>query len=241
MIAIIPARGGSKGIPRKNIKLFAGKPLLAWTVEAARASGVFDHILLSTDDEEIADVGRRCGVETPVRRPAELARDDTPTAPVARHALEWLAARSGRRPGAVMVLEPTAPARQPRHLREAAALLARDGVDSVVSVSLVPHHYVREKQLALRPDGTLIGLEGRPPEEMTHRRQDLPVVYAFNGALFGCRASLLLRDPPTLWGDRVVGYVMERRYSVDLDTPDDWAIAEAVVRHLQAGELAEVR
>jgi len=236
VLGVIPARGASKGIPRKNARELLGRPLVAWTIETARASGVLDELVLSTDDEEIAAVSRPCGLEVPFLRPADLASDETPTAPVVRHALEWLRRHRDAEFDLVVVLEPTSPARRPRHVREAVELLASSGADSVASVSPVPHHYAAEKQLRLGPDGALEGLDGRPAAAMTHRRQDLPACYAFDGLVFACRSALCLREPPTLWGERVLGYVVEPRYAIDLDRPEDWAAAEVRLAEIVAEE-----
>ena len=226
ILAVIPARGGSRGIPRKNVKPFAGKPLLAWTVEAAQDSGVFARIILSTEDEEIAHIGKRYGAEVPFLRPPELAQDATPTAPVIQHAVEWLKDHEAWQPEVVMVLEPTSPCRRPFHLQEAARLLSTGRADSLASVSAVPHHYVPDKLLTVQADGTLSGLNGVPIQDMIHRRQDLAIYYAFNGLVFACRTDLVLRDPPSLWGQHVQAYVVDSKYSVDLDRPQDWAAAE---------------
>lgn len=232
LLAVIPARGGSKGIPRKNIKGFLGKPLLAWTIESARDSGVYARIILSTEDEEVAQAGKRHGAEVPFLRPSELAQDATPTAPVIRHALEWLQRHDGWSPDAVMVLEPTSPGRRPFHLREAARLLQERDADSVASVSELPHHYAPAKALRLRDDGTIAGIDGTPVRTMIHRRQELPATYAFNGVLFACKRALVLQDPPTLWGEKVLAYVVDRKYSFDLDWPEDWPAAEARFQQL---------
>lgn len=229
-LAVVPARGGSKGIPRKNVRPFLGRPLIAWTIEAGLESGV--RVVVSTDDEEIADVARSCGAEVPFMRPAELAGDDVPTAPVVRHALE----QAGGSPEHVLVLEPTAPARRARHVREAIELLDLTGSDSVAGVSEVPYHHTAEKQLRLGGDGSLASLDGRAVSAMHHRRQDVEPTYAFNGLVWGCRREVLLREPPTLWGDRVVGYVVDPRYAIDLDRPEDWTAAEVRVRELLAEE-----
>jgi len=230
-LLVIPARGDSRGIPRKNARPFLGRPLIAWTIDAARDSGVAARILLSTEDEEIAELARAEGAEV-VERPAELARDETPTAPVVKHALE----RSGAQGGLVLVLEPTSPGRRPEHVREAVELLASSEADSVASVCEVPHHQVAEKQLRLGEDGLLSGLDGGHIRSMTHRRQDLPVRYAFDGLIFGCRTELIRRDDPTLWGEQVAGLRVHHRYSIDLDRPEDWAPAEARMRELLAEE-----
>ena len=109
ILGIIPARGGSKSVPRKNIKDLGGKPLIAWTIEAAKASGVFDRLILTTDDEEIAEVGKKWGAEVAFMRPAELAQDTTPTLPVLQHAVKWLEDNDGSKPDAGMILQPTTP------------------------------------------------------------------------------------------------------------------------------------
>ncbi|MBI2055590.1 MAG: acylneuraminate cytidylyltransferase family protein, partial [Candidatus Sungbacteria bacterium] len=127
ILGIIPARGGSKSIPRKNIKELGGKPLIAWTIEAAKKSGVFDRIILTTDDSEIAEVGREWGVEVPFMRPNELAEDHTPTLPVIQHTLAWLEDNESYEPDAVMILQPTTPFRQPHHIQEAVQLFRQSG------------------------------------------------------------------------------------------------------------------
>lgn len=225
MLAVIPARGGSKGIPRKNARPFLGKPLVLWAVEAARNSGAFEHVVVSTEDEEIAGIARAAGADV-LERPAELAGDEIGTAPVLRHALDALGGEL------VFAVEPTSPARRPFHLREAAELLRGSDADSIASVSEIPHHFVPEKALRLGDDGTLAGADGAPVASMTHRRQELEPRYAFDGIVFGCRAELLRRDPPTIWGERVLGYLVEPRYATDLDRPEDWPLAEARVKSL---------
>ena len=227
LLALIPARGGSKGISRKNARPFRGKPLVVWAIEAALASGVCDRVVVSTDDDEIEGLARAAGADV-VRRPPEVAADEVSTAEVARHALDSL----GERPDHVLVLEPTSPARSPDHVREAAALLMRGQAESIASVSEVPHHYVPSKALQLGEDGTIAGVDGTSVARMTHRRQDLETAYAFNGIVFGCRGELLRRDPPTLWGDRVAAQVLDARYAIDLDRPEDWAPAETRVEEL---------
>ncbi len=229
IVALIPARAGSKGIPGKNVRPFLGRPLLVWTVETALASGVFDAVILSTDSPSIAALGREAGAEAPFLRPAELARDDAPTAPVARHALDFLVGR-GQRPTHVFILEPTSPGRRPGHIRQAAELLLSGSCDTVASIGEVPHHHAPVKQLRLTPDGRVAGLDGTHPRDMIHRRQDLPTSYAFDGLIFACRAECLWRNPPTLWGERVAGMPVDPRYCADLDRPEDWAWAEAKLR-----------
>ncbi len=240
-LAVIPARGGSKGIPRKNIKPFLGKPLLAWTIETAKASGVFSRIVVSTDDQEIAQVASRHGAEAPFLRPAALAYDASPTDAAIAHAVRWLKEHREPVPPMVMVLEPTSPGRRPWHVREAVALLAREHIDSVASISEAPHHYAASKLLQRRDDGTILGIDGTPVRRMVHRRQNLSPSYAFNGVVFACRTDLLLQDPPTLWGDRVLGYLVDQKYNLELDCPEDWEIAEHRFRRLLQEETDEPR
>ena len=135
-------------------------------------------------------------------------------------------------PDFVMVLEPTSPARQAFHIREAATLLQSSGADSLASVSEIPHHYIPPKALQLQSDGTLTGMDGTPVREMVHRRQDLPTYYAFNGLIFACTAGVILRDPPTLWGQKVAAYLVDLKYSLDIDGPEDWSFAERRFRQL---------
>jgi CMP-N-acetylneuraminic acid synthetase len=231
-LAVIPARDGSKSIPRKNTRDFLGKPLLAWTIETARVSGVFARVILSTEDQEIAEIGKAYGAQVPFRRPADLAQDTTPTAPVIRHTVEWLRDNEGWSPEYVMILEATSPSRRVFHIREGAELLRTSGADSVASVSVVPHHYNPLKILRRADDGAITGIQGAPIREMIHRRQDLPTYHAFNGLIFSCRERVLQADPPTLWGERVVGYVVDEKYNLDIDTPADWAVSEWRMRKI---------
>ncbi|MDA2918674.1 acylneuraminate cytidylyltransferase family protein [Desulfobacterota bacterium AH_259_B03_O07] len=238
-LAVIPARGGSKSIPQKNIKEFLGKPLLAWTIEIARESDVFERVILSTDDEKIAQIGRAYGAEVPFLRPRELAEDTTPTAPVVRHALEWLRNHEGWTPDFVIVLEPTSPGRRAFHIRDAVSLVQKSGADSVASISDVPHHYVPPKVLQLHDDRTITGIDGTHLGDMIHHRQDLPVYYAFNGLIFGCKIDVLSIDPLTLWGEKVVAYLVDQKYNIDIDNPEDWVIAEARMRNILKEKKAQ--
>src|SRR4051812_41980936 len=133
VLGLVPARGGSKGVPGKNIRPLAGRPLLEYTARVAQASGVIDRLVLSTDSSDIGDVGRRAGLEVPFLRPAALAADDTPMLPVVRHALDALAER-GWTPEILVILQPTSPLRRAEHIRDAVTMLREREADSVVSV-----------------------------------------------------------------------------------------------------------
>ena len=140
ILGVITARGGSKGIPGKNLKLLGGKPLLAYTLESAEESAVFDRVILSTDDAEIAAAARARGCEVPFMRPADLAQDETPHLPVMQHAVDWLRENEHYRPDVVMILQPTSPLRRAADIRHAIQLLTETGADSVLTVSAVSAH-----------------------------------------------------------------------------------------------------
>ena len=232
IFGIITARGGSKGIPGKNIKELAGKPLIAYTIEAANTSGVFDRIILSTDDEKIADVAREYGCEVPFMRPAELAADTTPHISVLQHAVSWLKEHERYTPDAVMILQPTAPLRTATHIREAAVLFKKSGADSVVSVSEVPGHFHPRWQFTIDDNDKMAIVTGEPFSQIVRRRQDLPhKTYARNGAIY-CFKTELLYDPagPNFYGNHVAAYVMKPEESVNIDTMADWKEAERILK-----------
>src|SRR3989344_1610132 len=185
VLGVITARGGSKSIPRKNIKDLAGKPLIAYTIEAAHKSGVFDRVILSTDDQEIADVAKRFGCEVPFMRPAELAEDTTPHLPVMQHAVRWLKENQGYESDYVAILQPTAPLRQSFHFKEALELLKRLEADSVVSVIEIPGHFhpLWAMKINKHSLGTLY-VSDEPFRKRPKRRQDLAKAYAPSGSLY---------------------------------------------------------
>lgn len=224
------ARGGSKGIPRKNIREVAGKPLLAWTLEAASSSSLVNRIILSTDDEEMATTGRTWGAEVPFIRPDELARDDSPHLPVVRHAVEWLEEHEGYRPDAVALLQPTSPLREARDIDGAIRLLEEKGADSVVAVAESPVHPYQ--MYGLTEEGRLV--EVGPRREGYVRRQDVPPVYAVNGAMYLVRRDVL-ETAETFVAGSCYGYVMPRSRSLDVDEPWELRLASLLL-----GEGAEI-
>jgi len=225
VLAIIPARGGSKSIPKKNIKLFAGKPLIAWSIDVALKSGIVDKLIVSTDDDKIADVSRQFGAEVPFTRPVELAQDNSPTLPVLQHTVSFLK-EQGYCPDYVLLLEPTSPCRQPFHLQEAVEILENTGADSVVALGEVPKHFNPSWQYNIDADKKLSLFTGGSIKNIIRRRQELPYTYFRNGAFYFFKTELLFADEPSLYGDDVRGYVIEDKYSVDIDTPEDWLAAE---------------
>lgn len=230
VLGIITARGGSKGVPGKNLKLLAGKPLLAYTVEAALACRSLDRVILSTEDEAIAAAGRALGCEVPFIRPAELSRDDTPHLPVIQHAADWMRQQAGYQPDAVMVLQPTSPLRSAADIDAAVALLESTGADSVLSVSEVPPHAHPMRTLRLDAAGrAVLFATGQPVRHRINRRQDLPEAWVMNGAIYACRAKELFAAEPSLYGDAVVAYRMPAERSISIDDMDDWAAAERLL------------
>lgn len=216
ILGLIPARGGSKGIPRKNVVDLGGRPLIAWTIRAALQAQCVSRVLVSTDDEEIAATARDHGADVPFLRPAELANDVAPALPVIAHALAY-ADSQGWSVDAVAYLQPTSPFRTAADIDAAAALLAQG--DTVVSVLTVPHNMLPSSLMRQRADGRLEFAV--PPEQVKLRRQDKEqLLYARNGP-----AILLVRravvEAGKLYGESIMPYVMPWRRSLDIDTPDD--------------------
>jgi CMP-N-acetylneuraminic acid synthetase len=225
VLGVIPARGGSKGVPRKNLALLGGRPLLTYTCDAARRSRELTRVVLSTDDEEISEVGRRCSVEVPFHRPADLALDDTPMLAVLQHAVGVLDEREGYRADVVVLLQPTSPLRQPEHIDAVVRLLRQTGADSVVSVVEVPHQFNPVSVLRLE-DARLVPYASGPT--MT-RRQDKPLVYARNGpAVLSARRSVVM-EQNSLYGNDCRPFVMSPEDSLDVDGVWDLELIELVL------------
>jgi CMP-N,N'-diacetyllegionaminic acid synthase len=232
ILGLIPARGGSKGIPGKNIYPIAGRPLLAYTADAALGSSRLSRVILSTDDDKIAAVGREYGVEVPFKRPAELAEDNTPSIVVAQHAQRWLAENEGWQADIIMLLQPTSPLRKTRHIDEALEIMLSTGSDTVVSVVSVPHHFSPYKVMELR-DGYLDNFwkDALPFDQFN--RHKLPPLYARNGPAVLASRAAVIRDTDSFYGRRTSPYIMSEEESYDIDTPFDlrlveWLLTEAV-------------
>ena len=228
ILGLIPARGGSKSIPRKNIAPLAGRPMLAYTCEAALGSKLITRVVLSTDDTEIAQVGRDCGVEVPFLRPAELARDDTPSLAVAQHAVRWLIEHEAWSPDVLVVLQPTSPLRRARHLDESLELMAQAGADTVVSVVEVPHSFSPYGIMRVR-DGWLEDFWTEPLPFDRFRRQNLPVLYARNGPAVLATQVRVLIEQQSFYGKTIAPYIMTEEESVDIDTLFDLRLAEWLI------------
>jgi len=221
VLGIVPARGGSKGVPGKNVRLLAGRTLLDYTARAARESGVIDRLVLSTDSAEIASAGRAVGLEVPFMRPAGLAADDTPMLPVLQHVVEGLGS-AGWTPELIVLLQPTSPLRRAQHVRDAVTLLRESNADSVVTVVEVPRH--------LSPDYVMAIDGGRlrpflPEGARVMRRQDARPAYSREGTIYAFWRRTLERFG-SIYGEDCRPLLIDARESLSIDSPDDWDAAE---------------
>lgn len=228
-VAIIPARGGSKRIPRKNIREFAGKPMIAWSIETARASGCFDRVIVSTDDEEIAEVARQWGAEAPFVRPAALADDHTGTIPVIAHAIEWLSEHD-ETPDQVCCVYATAPFVQPEDLRRGLEVLQSRDVDYAFSVT--SYAFPIQRALRITDDGHVTMFQ---PEHFATRSQDLEEAWHDAGQFYWGRAEAWRTGTP-VFSEHAVPVTLPRHRVQDIDTPEDWERAEWLFRARQAQE-----
>lgn len=226
VLGIIPARGGSRGVPRKNLALLAGRPLLAYTFDAVRHSRCLTRTVLSTEDVEIAEYGRSCGIEVPFVRPLNLATDDTPALPVLQHVIVELES-TGFRPDVVVILQPTSPLRRAEHIDAAVQLLVSSGADSVVTVVEVPHQFNPVSVMRIDCGRLVPFLEGHGTT--IFRRQDKPRVYARNGAaVYAVKRDVVMAGE--LFGRDSRPLEMSFADSLDIDRPEDLVIGEALLR-----------
>lgn len=221
VLGIVPARGGSKGLPGKNLKLLAGRPLLEYTARAARASGVIDRTILSTDSPDIAEAGRRAGLEVPFTRPAALALDETPMFAVIEHALREIEA-GGARPDVVVLLQPTSPLRRPSHIQDAVRLLRETGADSVVTVVEVPRHLSPDYVMRIE-NGVLRPF--LPEGERVTRRQDARPAYSREGTVYAFRRTTVERFG-NIYGEDCRPLIIDPADSLSIDSAADWEAAE---------------
>jgi CMP-N,N'-diacetyllegionaminic acid synthase len=230
ILGVIPARGGSKGVRRKNVRMLAGKPLIHYTVEAAQQSRVLSRIVVSTDDAKITSLceGWDCEV---LQRPADLAQDDTPMVPVMQHVIHSLWDKQDYVAEITVILQPTAPLRQSVHIDEAIALLQESGAGSVVSVSAVPGHYHPHWQFSIANEGELKLLSGDELQEIPKRRQDLSATFTRNGAIYAFRTEPFL-ELGTLYVPPCFAYVMKQDVSVNVDSIEDFWLAERELSRL---------
>jgi CMP-N-acetylneuraminic acid synthetase len=224
VLAVVPARGGSRGVPRKNIRLLGPHPLLAYTIAAGRASARVTDLVVSTEDGEIADVARTYGAEV-VERPAELATDEAPTAPVIQHAIERVEHATGRTYDYVLTLQPTTPFRRGWDI-DAAVDVLEATPNPEASVTSVVRIYDAHPERVKRLDGERL-LPYIAGEDRPTRRQDLPPAYLRNGAIYLSHRHTVLAG--SVWGNPEIPYEMPPERSVNIDEPLDFLLAEAVV------------
>jgi len=234
VLALIPARGGSKSIPRKNIRLLAGHPLIAYSIAAGLAAETVTRVVVSTDDEDIAEISRQYGGEIPFIRPSEYAQDDTPDLPVFQHALEWLDEVEGYRPDIVVQLRPTSPFRRVWQIDQAVSLLIENPKADSVRTVCVPFQNPY-KMWRIGPDGYLRPLlEADIHEPYNAPRQELPVVYWQTGYVDVAWTDTLL-SKNSMTGDDILALIIDPGDWVDIDSPDDWHRAE---RLLEDGDIS---
>ncbi|HIP24156.1 MAG TPA: pseudaminic acid cytidylyltransferase [Rhodobacteraceae bacterium] len=223
-VAVIPARGGSKRIPRKNIKPFCGEPMIAWSIKAAQDSGCFDRIIVSTDDTEITDVARQYGAEVPFIRPASLSDDHTGTTPVIRHAIEWLG-QNGPSPDTACCIYATAPFIRASDILDGLAALEGDYAFSVTNYAFPIQRAVR-----VTPANQI---EMFNPEEFLTRSQDMEEAYHDAGQFYWGTASAWLAERP-IFGASSTPVILPRHRVQDIDTPEDWVTAEWMFKAMAA-------
>jgi CMP-N-acetylneuraminic acid synthetase len=225
ILGVVPARGGSKGIPNKNLRPLCNKPLLAYVRDATVGSGVVDRLVLTTDSEEIAELGRELGLEVPFLRPPELATDTAPMLSTLQHAVGEVE-RAGWHPEIVLLLQPTAPLRTPEHIRQAVEMLRASGGSSVVSVVRIPGHL--SPQYAMRIE------QGRlrtflPEGANIVRRQDSEPAYSRDGTIYAMWRDVLM-EQGDIYGSDSRPLELQPGESINLDTEDDWLAAERLLQ-----------
>ena len=225
IIAIIPARGGSKSIPRKNIKLLAGKPLIAHTIETALKCKLLDRVIVSTDDKEIAAISKKHGAEVPFMRPRELALDSTPMLPVLQHAVSFIEQNEKSHVDIVVLLQPTSPFREVSDIENCVKKLKNEKADSVVTVCEAEHnpYFVMMK---FQNDNLVPFLTTEKP---IIRRQDAPKVYRLNGAVYAVRRNVLMNENK-LFTDNTKAVIMPQERSIDFNRQLDFEFAEFLIK-----------
>ena len=224
VVAVIPARGGSKSIPKKNIAMVAGKPLIAYTIEVALQSKYIDRVIVSTDDREIADISKHCGAEVPFMRPAEYATDDATTLSVLQHAIKWLEDNEGYEPEVILILEPTSPLRIADDVDGAIKLLADTDCDSVTGLCEVEHNPYRMRTIV---EGRVHNFIDSPVAYA--KRQDLPPVYRHSGTIYITRTRIV-KDENRIFGDDNRAFMVPLERSIDIDGRFELEIADMILR-----------
>jgi CMP-N,N'-diacetyllegionaminic acid synthase len=227
ILAVIPARGGSKRLKNKNLLPLLNKPLLRWSMQAARDSKYIDEIVVSTDVQEIAEEANSFGLRTPFIRPAELSGDEARSIDVVTHAIKWLKEHDNKSFDYVILLQPTSPLRTAQHIDAALLELMQRGADAVVSICENEHSPLWSNTLPQNKS-----LENfLKPEYINSRSQDLAQYYRLNGALYICDVSRLLEEDTFFIKDNIYAYIMQQTDSVDIDTKLDFLLAETILKY----------
>ena len=228
LLALITARGGSKRLPRKNVLKLAGKPLIAWSIEAGLRSKYVDRVIVSTDDEEIAEMSRYYGADVPFIRPMELSNDMASSTDVIRHSIRTLKKKEDHYEY-LLLLQPTSPLRTERHIDEAVKLLIKKDADGVIGVTETEHPIEWMNKL---PEN--LSMDGFVSEENQGRPyQDFPQRYRINGAIYLYKVSDIMVEDGTFFKEGSYAYKMDQMDSIDIDTQEDFLIAEALIEHSQ--------
>lgn len=228
ILGLIPARGGSKGVPRKNSKLLRGKPLVSYSIETALACPALDKVLVSTDDQAIAEMSVAAGAEVPFLRPAPLASDESPTIDTVLHALHFLAEQQEHY-DALCLLQPTVPFRDPADLAQAIRYFIETDADTLLSVREVPKTFHPNWIYTWNETQSSLQLASGA-DQPTSRRQDLPPAYFRDGSVYLTKTQTILQNR-TLYGSKIVPFQMQRSPQINIDTPADWQQAEAYSHH----------
>lgn len=226
ILAIIPARGGSKGIPKKNMVTLAGKPLIQYTIDAAKNSKLITRIILTSDDEEIINYCKKQGIEVPFKRPSYLAKDDTPMIEVIIHAIRYLEENGNYKPDIIILLQPTSPLRTSKHIDEALEKLINSNADSIVSVMKVPHQFNPYSIMRLE-NGYLKPFLSY--DERKNIRQLKPEFYARNGAAIYAFKYDCLITRNSIYGAKILPYFMVKEESIDIDDWVDLLFAKVII------------
>lgn len=233
VLAVIPARSGSKSIPFKNRKSFAGFPLIAWTIALAKLSNEFPVVVVSSDDKFILKIANLLGADVIIHRPKNLCTDTMSTAPVIKHALHYTEEYLRVNFDYVYTLEPTSPSRTQKHISQSLKILRDTGSESISGITKIPHHFSPAKEINFCEQAlSITGTNNVNIRDMVHRRQDVKTNYYFNGLIWGTCAELLRSSKPSIWGESNVGYEIDKLYSIDLDESFDWDICESHFKKL---------
>jgi N-acylneuraminate cytidylyltransferase/CMP-N,N'-diacetyllegionaminic acid synthase len=235
ILALIPARGGSKGIKIKNIKKLLGKPLITYTIESAIESKYIDRVVVTTDDKTIAEVSKKCGAEVPFIRPKELAQDDTPGIEPIIHGIKWLKENENYDPNYVLCLQPTSPLRDSEDIDKAIEHLIDGQAASLVSVCEVDQHPYWMKKIE---DGILKPFLDINLNKKYFRRQELPEIYILNGAIYMSKTNSLLQNK-SFYGENTLAYVMSKEKSIDIDDIFDFKLVEIILKERTKNEFIQ--